>query len=82
MATVITEGKTYLDEAKTKMLCEKWNTRISFMEKSLNESASKTGISFNYERKAALSKLLENTQNYIKGYLGEAVPCSVSYLAT
>lgn len=72
MSQPILEAGNYLDQPRTKMLCEKWSKRINFMTEQLKDEKS-TGIHFGFERKAALAKILENTQNFIKTNLGEAV---------
>lgn len=66
MATINENG--YLAQPKTKMLCEKWAKRIALVESTTLE-----GKKMDLARRACLAKCLENTQQFIKGQLGEAV---------
>jgi len=60
-----------LDKAKTKILTERWAKHINIVESKLMK-----GKDLSYDRKAALAKLLENTQQYIKHVVAEGVQSS------
>lgn len=64
--SVLTENG-YLTKPETSRLCEKWAKRINLVESALNE-----GQAMPLEKKAALAKILENTQSFLKYQLQEA----------
>lgn len=70
MSQIIKESG-YLAEPRTKMLCERWKNRIAIVESTLN-----AGETLSLDRKAALAKILENTQALINSRLCEGVQSS------
>ncbi len=68
MANLTENG--YLLEAKTKVLTEKWSKRISLVEST--QGNKPMGL----DRKAALAKVLENTQQFLKSTVVEGVQSS------
>lgn len=68
MATKLNESG-YLSQPRTKILCEKWSKRIDIVEQV-------KGTSLDLSRKAALAKILENTEGFIRYQLNEATQSS------